>query len=252
MNCDKADELIGAYAVDALPEREAAEFRAHLATCERHRAMAQELRAVASALPDAAEPMAPPTALRARVLDAVRETPQMPASSHGASVTAAQDRAPGHARVTRLPSFGRARVAWGAIAAVVVAAIVGLSAWNVVLLNRDGGGAEEFASGITSSAPLETVGGERVGTLVYFGDEHRAVLIAEGFPRLDPSLQTYQMWSITGDEATSLGLMRGGDDGRASVAVPFDASKADAFAITVEPAGGSAQPSAAPVYRAEL
>jgi hypothetical protein len=46
--------------------------------------------------------------------------------------------------------------------------------------------------------------------------------------------------------------MRGGDDGRASVAVPFDASKADAFAITVEPAGGSAQPTAAPVYRAEL
>jgi anti-sigma-K factor RskA len=36
------------------------------------------------------------------------------------------------------------------------------------------------------------------------------------------------------------------------VAVPFDASTADAFAITVEPAGGSAQPTAAPVYRAEL
>jgi anti-sigma-K factor RskA len=250
MNCEQADELIGAYAVDALPEREAAEFRAHLVRCERHRAMAAELRAAGSALPDAAEPLPPASALRARILDAVHESPQMLPATRASNVTAAPDRR--RARSTPLSPFGRARLAWGAIAAAVVAAIVGLSAWNVVLLNRDDGGAQEFASAITASAPLETAGGERVGTLVYFGDEHRAVLIAEGVQRLDPSRQTYQMWSITGDDATSLGLMRGGDDGRASVAVPFDASKADAFAITVEPAGGSAQPTAAPVYRAEL
>ena len=250
MNCEQADELIGAYAVDALPEREAADFRAHLATCERHRAMAAEMRDVAAVLPDAAEPMPPPPALRARILDAVHETPQMLTASRAPAVAAERDR--GRARVTWLSSFGRGRVASGAIAAVVVAAIVGLSAWNIVLLNRDDGGAQEFASAITSSAPLETAGGERTGTVVYFGNEHRAVVIAEGMRQLDPERETYQMWSVTGDQATSLGLMQAGDDGGASIAVPFDASKADTFAITVEPAGGSAQPSAPPVARARL
>ena len=36
MNCSEAEELLGAYALDAVSEDEAAAMRAHLATCEEH------------------------------------------------------------------------------------------------------------------------------------------------------------------------------------------------------------------------
>ena len=44
MNCEQADELIGAFVAGALPESDAAEFRAHIATCRLHADMVAELR----------------------------------------------------------------------------------------------------------------------------------------------------------------------------------------------------------------
>ena len=67
MNCDQAEELLGAYALDALPEGEAAEMRGHLRTCETHAAKARELVAVASQLHATVDPIAPPAALGNRI-----------------------------------------------------------------------------------------------------------------------------------------------------------------------------------------
>jgi anti-sigma-K factor RskA len=60
------------------------------------------------------------------------------------------------------------------------------------------------------------------------------------------------MWAIDGDTPRSIGLLDVDDDGRARAVVPFDADRSDVFAITVEPAGGSEQPTSAPVMTAEL
>jgi anti-sigma-K factor RskA len=247
VNCEQADELIGAYALDALPDDEAAQMRAHIETCARHATEASELRAVAARLPALAGEVQPPVALRTRVLDAVRATPQTPEREAPRSLV----RGP---RARGISATGRDwRVQWGALAAVLVAAIGGLLAWNVVLMQRlDDDGATEFASAITATSALESADGMRAGTVVYFGDEREAVLIADGLDALDASRETYQLWSLVDGEATSLGLMTPDDAGRASMAFAYDARVADALAITVEPAGGSTQPTTDPVYVAEL
>ena len=63
-------ELLGAYALDAVDVDERAAFEAHLATCS---ACAQELDELRAMLADLAEStaVAPPPALRARVLQGV-------------------------------------------------------------------------------------------------------------------------------------------------------------------------------------
>ena len=76
MNCEQAEELLGAYAVDALDAEEAAAFRAHIASCSNHASAAAELRAVAARLPELAGERDAPVALRSRVLDAIAATPQ--------------------------------------------------------------------------------------------------------------------------------------------------------------------------------
>lgn len=247
MNCEQADELIGAYALDALPHDEAAQVRAHVETCARHATEVSELRAVAARLPALAGEVQPPVALRTRVLDAVRATPQMPERETPRPIV----RGP-RARGTPANERDR-RIQWGALAAVVVAAIGGLLAWNVVLMQRLGDdGATEFASAITATAALESADGVRAGTVVYFGDEREAVVIADGLDALDASRETYQLWSLVDGEATSLGLMTPDDAGRASMAFAYDAGVADALAITIEPAGGSTQPTSEPLFTAEL
>ena len=41
MNCSEAEELLGAYALDALPPDEAVAMRAHIAGCDEHAAKAR-------------------------------------------------------------------------------------------------------------------------------------------------------------------------------------------------------------------
>src|SRR2546428_68650 len=72
MNCDEVEDILGAYALDALPGELSADVTAHLATCSKH-PEAAELRAVAGALAFAAPEAQPSAALKTRLLDALRE-----------------------------------------------------------------------------------------------------------------------------------------------------------------------------------
>ena len=69
--------LAGAYAIDALSAEEAREFVKHLEECEACRDEVRELQSAAATL-GASEAATPPPALRARVLAAADQLPQMP------------------------------------------------------------------------------------------------------------------------------------------------------------------------------
>lgn len=236
MNCAEAEELVGAYALDALPEAEAARMREHLASCAEHAAKVAALRAVASYLPAAEEVAPPPAGLRRRVVDAV-----------AAEASKAGD-TPVRLRPARRwqPAASPVR-AWMGVAAVLVAAVGGLLAWNIVLLNRDGAGLQQLAARATAARPL--IAGDQsgpVGTVLYFADERRAVVVADGLGELDAS-QSYQLWAIADGAPQSLGLMRAG---ARSIVVPFDASRQQQLAVTIEAAGGSDTPHGPPVASA--
>jgi len=260
MNCEQAEELLGAYALDALPDDEAAAVRAHLSTCEEHAAKARELRVVASALAETVEPMEPPAGLRSQIAGAIavsgqgtvvrgQGTGDRGQIAGGAPVALSHERARrerdgGNAARGRV-QWGRMSYAWGAIAAALVIAVAGLMAWNVSL-RSDGGTADVLAV-----RPLVQETGATAGYLILLEGDQAAV-VGEGLPRLDAS-QVYQLWSLSAEgEATSLGLMRYDDAGVAVADVSFDPEGSTAVAITIEPAGGSEQPTSAPVYSAGL
>ena len=230
-------------------------MRAHLATCADHAARVAELRAAAGALamlPDDAE--APP-ALRARVLGAIATTPQDAADVSAAPVALEARRVtPSPAETRSRIQWAPSRTAWGAMAAAIVVLVGGLVAWNLVLMNRvDDSDADCFASAAPVIRQLDARGVDGTGTIVYFGEEGRAVVMLDGVDNLDAGGRSYQMWTLAPDGTpTSAGLLQPDVSGNATAVVSVDPSVVDVFAITIEPGGGSAAPTTDPVFVAEI
>jgi len=226
MNCDEIEELLAAYAIGALSTKEAGQARAHLASCRRHDEALAGLRATVDALALAAPEREPPTALRARVLGAFeREVTSAPPAVVQMRPTARRWFAPPR------PAF-----AWLA-AAVLLLAVVGLGAWNAVLQlgGEDGGAVTAQLTGPAGSAEL-----------VYLKDQSLAVFDVELSD--PPPGREYQAWGIHDTGAVSLGLL----PNSGPAALRADLSDATAVAISLEPKGGSDQPTTDPVLVANL
>jgi anti-sigma-K factor RskA len=75
----------------------------------------------------------------------------------------------------------------------------------------------------------------------------KAAIDVTGLPPA-PAGKTYQLWYVGPDQvARSAGLLTADADGRGSMLLQGDANAAAAVGMTVEPAGGSAQPTTDPV-----
>lgn len=253
MTCEEAGELLGAYALDALPPADARALEAHLASCTRHAADLRDLRdlrMVARAMPALADASPPPPALRARILSAVA------ADAPGGTAGLALPRAAGEPVRIRPGSATQRRISlasrgWLALAAAVAAAFIGLAAWNIALQRGGQSDPAALAARATSVRTLFSREDMPIGVVLYFADEKKAVLISGNMTPLDAAY-TYQMWSIAGQKVESLGLLPVGNDPRGlTVTVPFDGEQMRTLAITVEPAGGSAAPTTAPIMTAD-
>ena len=135
---------------------------------------------------------------------------------------------------------------FGALAAALVIAITGIFAWSMSVQGDDSGGA------VTAVRPLLQDSGATAGYVVLLEDDGEARVVSDAMPQLDES-QSYQLWSLSAlGEPTSLGLMAPGDGGRANARVTFDAARTQQIAITIEPAGGSEEPTTPALYVADL
>ena len=85
--------------------------------------------------------------------------------------------------------------------------------------------------------------------VMILGDE-RAVLMAEDMPPA-PEGKTFQIWVIQGDVPQPGGLFQTSEDPVATV-IAQPLSGADAVAVTVEPEGGSPEPTTDPMLTAKL
>jgi len=222
MTCDEINELLAAYALDALDEREQAGVDDHLRSCRRHDEALAEHRSVVERL---APERAPSPELRARLLDAF-----------DAEVAAQEPRRPVPLSVMRRIAERRP-LFWPAAAAALLVMAVGLAAWGLVL---------QLDSG-QSGAELTAFAGEAgSGRLIYLPDDQIAVVQLE-LPPADAD-HAYQAWGVFDGETLSLGLVP--DTGIA--AFRHDLSAAQAVAVSVEPLGGSDQPTTDPVLVAAL
>ncbi|MGW6204026.1 anti-sigma factor [Streptomyces sp. NPDC055089] len=268
MNAVDPHEASGAYALHALPEDERLAFERHLEGCEACREEVAGLQAAAAMLGQAAA-VAPPAALRAKVLRRVARTPQdgpvrareAPAPPRRAA--AAQEPAPltpepvpvtstgGRARA---PSRRLPRLALAASVAAVLACL-GVATWQYreaedarTAARHGQEHQEEVARVLTApDVRLETqeLRGGGTATVAVSRSEDAATLAVSGLPPL-PAGKVYEAWFIEDGHPVPAGLLSR-DPGRRLTLLDGPVDDATAVALSVEPAGGSEQPTTVPL-----
>lgn len=208
------------YALHAVTDDEALEIERQLiaAPADVANAFINEVRAVRETMAVVSESTAlePPPLLRARLLDTV----------------------------TR--SNRRARNRWQTVALAAAAVIaVGLAAVGIGLAVRPTPAPPSTAAQIlaapdvrTVSAPVTSSG---TATLVFSRERNAGVLVMNNVVAPNAG-SVYQMWLVGDNGARSAGLIDNASVGPSTKVVLTDLSDSKVLAFTVEPAGGSAQP----------
>jgi len=253
------EELLPFYALDALTEEERELVEAYLAKHPEARAQLDELSRAASALPQSVSPVEPSprtkNALMARIAVDQRSRP---------SATSQPSR-----RVNRFESFFRTfSLAAAAIAIIWVIVlntqVVGLRN-EIASLNQALAAQSTSLNQIIQKLPQTTPSGaitvslkgtnaqpNAQGQLIADPASQSAVLVVTGLPPLEPG-KTYQVWLIAG-APVSAGLLTVDANGQGVLIVTSTESIGSfkSLGISVEPAGGSTQPTGDIVVLSDL
>lgn len=232
---DRWQDSAGAYLLGALPENERAGFEAHLAGCGTCRAEVDALRVAVEALPMSAPPVAPPAALKDRIMVEVRRDADLLAAAGPAA-----DRAP-EPRRRRLGFTLRAPLA-AALAAGALA--LGVLVGGVVF---GGSGGER-----TVVATVDRAQAPRASARIEVSDG-RAVLVAQGLPAPRGG-RVYQVWlqRSGGAVVPTDALFSPRRDGSATASVAGSLDDVRMVMVSAEPRGGSPQPTSKPILAARL
>ncbi|MDQ3878773.1 MAG: anti-sigma factor [Actinomycetota bacterium] len=233
---DEIRSLLGAYVLGSLPAEELATVRSHTMTCDSCMREADELTETVASLGMTVGELPTPAGFAERILSQVSSQAEVPETS--------------------LRLAARRRAPWNLVAA---AAIVALSvatagfAWAFIG-ERDAVGDRDatFAAIVDSHAGLglKSRGGDLVGRV--FPTDLGALFIAQGLNDL-PTNKTYQLWfmRLCSDGSTPCGIVSAGTfESKGSIAflrTSRSPAHFDAAAVTIEPAGGSEQPTTTPL-----
>jgi anti-sigma-K factor RskA len=240
MNDIDIHALVGAYALDAVDDLERVAFERHLADCEACRAEADELRETAARLADSTWSVPPPR-LRTEVLTAIGQTHQLGPGQ------ASRPERDARAAISRWRRFTA-----GAAAAAILAAGAGAATWSVQEQRvRDQSAVAAAAQlqqkriqAVLASADLVVrtspmTGGGKV-TVAYSAAQKSSVvsIAATSSPGSD---RAFQMWTIRGAGApVDAGVLDAGQ--KSALRIVDGLPGNDAFAVSLEKAGGVAQP----------
>ncbi len=269
-------EMLPAAALDALDAAERRTLDVHLATCAECRIELEELRAVTALLAYEAAPVAPPAALRTRLLAQLKATSQTPrAGSNGAAGSTPGMDTPAAGAPNVLPFATPARtrargifgvrplVVLGTLAASVAIAALAISLavlWaqnrrlqtdlarltqnlhemqqtlTVVRAERELLAAPDAHTTALAGTEFATTARAR---LTYDERTGRAVFVATGLPAPPPG-KAYQLWFIANGKPLPGNIFTTDASGRAEVRqeIPTAGRHAQIFAVTLEPQAG--------------
>ena len=243
MNNERFDDLKDAYVLGALPEEERLSFEDYLAAHPERQAEIDELGALAGLLAFSPQEQVPSPELRSRVMEVVEAEAEPRRVRRRSALAKVGD------------YLGVRTLALGAAALLVI----GLLSWNVLLQDQvqDLQGQVEDARNqrqVQQSRTIELQGSwaeQGANAEVAFIRKNRVILVAKNMPSV-PDNRTCQIWVIKGDSPPSPSGLFQPDGNMTATPITNSVEKADTIAITVEPAGGSDQPTTEPVLQAKL
>ncbi|MFE7776883.1 anti-sigma factor domain-containing protein [Streptomyces sp. NPDC057445] len=237
MNGDDPHVASGAYVVHALPPRERRAFEGHLASCK---ACAREVAEFSATVTRLAQAVAlePPAELKRRVLERIDTTQQDPPEDPSAA------------------GFGRrlSRLVLAACLALAVA-FGGIAVWQhqeaesarseMTALEEQAAGIADIVAAPDAKFRTQELSAWGYCTLAVSRSQDSAAFIATRMPPL-PAGKTYQLWFSEDGSFRPAGLLRGTDAQHLRL-LAGPVGQATAVGITVEPAGGSPQPTSPPL-----
>jgi anti-sigma-K factor RskA len=241
---DDIHKLSGAYATDALDDLERARFETHLAACEDCRAEVAELREAAARLADTTATPAP-ASLRDSVLAGISQVRPLPPE------------VPAHAPApedVEADAAARGRRWLPLLVAAAVAVLLGVGA----LVTQPWAGddesrlsaAEQVLQADDAEKVVVDLGDAGRATVVRSKSHDRAVIVTEDMVPA-PAGKVYELWFQTPDDhMVPAGLMPPAEN--QTMVLDGPAADAKAVGITVEPEGGSAEPSGTPIALFDL
>ena len=254
VDCAEVEQLLGAYALDALTPGELEDVEQHLESCASCRDDVTDAERVAAVLRLGVPQIDPPGHLRARVLNAAR---LQPLQSADAPQAPARGVASGSGRGRVVP------LVWAAAAALIPLLLSGWLTMEVVSLQRSAdamrasereawieaqGAAEIAARGVQVGAGAAQIEATEYaptawGTFYYIPRQTDGVLVVGGLPAL-PRDKCYQVWLISGDTTMNGGTFYLEGEGRGMLVVksPMPMDDVDTVRVTMEPHGGSSEP----------
>jgi anti-sigma-K factor RskA len=245
--------LTGAYAADALTLEERQAFEQHLAECEACRHEVAELTTTAARLAVGAA-TAPPPSLRARVMAEVAATAQLPAEVSPRAGERTGTPAPTTLESRRQADAGSSPPWYrqpfaiaAAVLLVVSLALGGLLVRTQQQADQSRSDAQRFEAIIEN--PSHVVVGRPVtdgGRATVIAADGQAVFLARNLPAL-PSGRAYQLWVLDSAGARSAGVLSPSAGGRVEHFVS-GVGTGDSLGLTVEPSGGSDQPTTDPIW----
>lgn len=255
MNTADLHTLTGAYALNALDDSERAAFEAHLSECGACRREVMEFEATAAEL-GSGMAEAPPPHLKGAIMDAIattrQERPLVRPEEDAGPETVTADRG---ARVVPFPRrrfLDRVMLPAAAILAVLT---VGLGVTVVSLNDRvnELEAATVRVSDIVAAPDLRTWSVSDNGTtarVVFSPTQGQGLFLASGLEAPPPG-KVYELWLIGPDGAVPAGLFSS-SDGTVAHPMTGDMSATTHVGVTLEPAGGSPQPTTDPLLVMEL
>lgn len=229
MTCREVDELAAAYVLGALPPEERDRLEEHLRTCAAHEETLRHLFSTAGSVAYGIEEIEPPASLKAGVLAAVEAGTGSAAAPPSQPPAPTQTVAPAKRRWFR----------FSPAVAMLAALVAGLLVWNLAL--QSSGDDDAFVRYMRSEADSRG--------WVYYVQEV-GVVTMQGLPPLDGA-STYQAWAVLDGELVDLGTIPLSETGDGFVLLDRHVSAQAPVFVTIEPSGGSAQPTGPTVLTTE-
>jgi anti-sigma-K factor RskA len=224
--------LVGPYALGAISDTERRRFERHLAECETCAQEVRGLRETAARLGGAAA-TAVPEGLRDKVLTEVARTRQLPPYVAG----------PHRSRLHG--------VSWIlAAACLLLAVFFGAVTMRAQHRADQAEGFSRQIQAVIAAPDARAVTGKARpaggGIVVASHSLGKAVIVMSGLPSL-PETKTYQLWLMGPGPPRPAAIMNP-SDGESPPVIADDLGNADQIGLTIEPSGGSPQPTSTPVF----